>query len=308
MIVVTSGSRYLDIDSYACCVAYAELLRLLGKDAKAISTAPLNKSITPDLRALPEAISSEYQPAPDDSYIIMDLSDARFFDKVVDTSRIVELFDHHPGFEAEWSEKLGPASHIEFIGSAATLVFEQWERAGKSREMSQGSAQLIAAAILDNTLNFSAYVTTERDKAAYQFLARHASLDEAWVARYFSDCQTSIQADLPQAVRNDTKFVRFANRSDELYVGQLVVWDAASLIADSSSVITDVMNDQQLPWFVSIVSISEGRNHLMSPYPDIQKWLAPLLNITFDGSMAKTDRLWLRKEIMKVAEQAAKKA
>jgi inorganic pyrophosphatase/manganese-dependent inorganic pyrophosphatase len=33
MIVVTSGARYIDIDAYACCVAYAELLNFLEKPA-----------------------------------------------------------------------------------------------------------------------------------------------------------------------------------------------------------------------------------------------------------------------------------
>lgn len=30
MIVVTSGKKYIDIDAYASCVVYRDLLRLLG--------------------------------------------------------------------------------------------------------------------------------------------------------------------------------------------------------------------------------------------------------------------------------------
>lgn len=55
-IIVTSGKRYIDIDAYASCIAYAKLLRLKGKNAKAISTANLNESITNSLIQLPEKL------------------------------------------------------------------------------------------------------------------------------------------------------------------------------------------------------------------------------------------------------------
>ena len=49
MKIVTSGSRYIDIDAYASCIAYANLLNLKGIEAKAVSTAKINESITPNL-------------------------------------------------------------------------------------------------------------------------------------------------------------------------------------------------------------------------------------------------------------------
>lgn len=50
MEIITSGSRYIDIDAYASIIAYAKLLYLQGKSAIAISKANLNESITPSLR------------------------------------------------------------------------------------------------------------------------------------------------------------------------------------------------------------------------------------------------------------------
>ena len=50
MEIITSGSRYIDIDAYASIIAYAKLLYLQGKSAIAISRANLNESITPRLR------------------------------------------------------------------------------------------------------------------------------------------------------------------------------------------------------------------------------------------------------------------
>lgn len=305
MIVVTSGSRYLDIDAYACCIAYAELLRLLGANAEAISTATLNESITSSLRALPTSIATNYRPRSDDTYVLTDLSDPAHFDKIVDHDHITEVFDHHPGFEKYWTDKIGKGCHIEFIGAAATLIYEQWQQTNKLTEMSQSSAKLLAAAILDNTLNFGANVTTGRDKTAYQFLSKHASLDTSWVAGYFSECQQAITADLPNALRNDTKFLKFAGLTEEFCVGQVVVWNANSFIANELDTISMILGSKQEEWFANIVSISEGCSYFLCQNKKVQQWLHELLNVTFDDRAAKADRLWLRKEIMKAAQESS---
>ena len=72
MIVVTSGKKYIDIDAYASCIAYAKLLNLKGIKAKAISTAKLNESITPSLLDLSNKLD-EYKLSEDDEYIIIDV-------------------------------------------------------------------------------------------------------------------------------------------------------------------------------------------------------------------------------------------
>ena len=52
MKIVTSGSRYIDIDAYAGCISYSYLLNLKGIQSKAVSTAKLNESITKKLLEL----------------------------------------------------------------------------------------------------------------------------------------------------------------------------------------------------------------------------------------------------------------
>ena len=302
MIVVTSGARYIDIDAYACCAAYAELLNLLKKPAIAASTAIWNESITKSIRALNAPFSTDYSPQPEDQFIAVDLSDPSQFDKFVDEERVIEVIDHHPGFEQYWVEKIGEGSHIEFIGAAATLIYEQWVQTGKVDQMSQQSAELLAAAILDNTLNFGAGVTTERDREAYEFLTKHANLDDSWVAKYFTECQESILSDLAEALRNDTKFLKFSNLDEELCLGQMVVWDAKSVIADELTTIATVLSGLRDTWMANVVSISDGRSYFVTSNNKVKTWAVNLLNVTFDGSVATTDKLWLRKEIMKVGQ------
>ena len=300
MVIVTSGARYIDIDAYACAVAYAELLRLLGEDVQAASTATWNESISQSMIALHAPFVTEYQASADDNYIIVDVSDPTQFDKIVDVDRVAEVLDHHPGFEEYWTDRIADKSRIDFIGAAATLIYERWAATDMLEHMSKESAELLAAAILDNTLNFGAGVTTERDKDAYKFLSEHASLDDAWLANYFTECQEAIVADLAESLRNDTKFLKFSGLQDELCLGQMVVWDAKSIIASELNVISDTLGNMRGSWLANLVSISEGRSYFLSDNDEVKQWLEPLVKVKFDGELAVADRLWLRKEIMKM--------
>ncbi len=89
MIVVTSGKKYIDIDAYAGCIAYAKLLNLKGINAKAISTAKLNESITPSLLDLNIKLD-EYKPSENDEYIIIDVSNKDYFDTFVKEEKLIK--------------------------------------------------------------------------------------------------------------------------------------------------------------------------------------------------------------------------
>jgi hypothetical protein len=302
MLIVTSGIRYMDIDCYACIVAYKELLDLLGKPAVGTSSFQVNESVTAALRALKVPFTPGYKPMQDDQFVIVDASDPSQLDPIVDQDRIVAIFDHHTGFEKYWADKIGGPSQIEFIGAAATLIYEQWEKAGKQDALSQESAQLLAAAILDNTLNFGAQVTTDRDRQAYQKIADHAGLDQGWIAKYFSDCQQGMLADLPATITGDSNLLTLKGLDGELAMGQLVVWDAKQILDEKSAVLSQTLGGMSNFWLANVVNVSEGRSYFVAGNPEVQRWLEGLLGVTFDGSVAKADRLWLRKEIRKAAQ------
>ena len=127
MIVLTSGKKYLDIDGYASCLAYRELLKMQGIDSKFVSTAIPNYSVTESLLNLPFGLD-KYEISPTDKFIIIDLSNKAFFENFVREDDIVELIDHHPGFEGYWADKLKENSHIEQVGAIATIIAEKYEQ------------------------------------------------------------------------------------------------------------------------------------------------------------------------------------
>ena len=50
MIEITGGNKYMDIDAYASCIAYAKLLNSLNIKAKAVTTAKNNNQLHRNLQ------------------------------------------------------------------------------------------------------------------------------------------------------------------------------------------------------------------------------------------------------------------
>lgn len=305
MRVITSGKPYLEIDGYGGTLAYAELLTLQGQSAKAASTSVLNASIPPLVLAWQAPLDTAYQPSSDDTFAIIDTSSPEHFDKIVTIDRVDEVIDHHPGQEKYWQERLGDKADIEFAGAACTMIFERWKRANLLEKISKTSARVLICGILDNTLNFGADITTNRDKQAYQKLMAIADLPKDWSAQYFSACQEVIASDLETAIRDDAKILKFDQLPEPIGVGQLVIWDAKKLVAKELATIKQVMSTIKTPWFMNTISIGEGKNYLICTNSGIQSWLEDLLGTKFDGNIAPTNRMWLRKEIIKQSLQAA---
>lgn len=292
----------MDIDAYAGVIAYAELLQRRGLGAQAVSTAPLNASITKTVRVWPVNLSRTYTPHSSDTYTLIDTSEPEFFEKFVVLDRVDEVIDHHTGQEDFWKTKIGTSAHLEFIGAACTQVYEAWLAAGLIDQMSPTSAKLLATGILDNTLNFRASLTTERDVTAYRALVQIGGLPANWPEQYFLECQETIEKTLPTAIQQDVKIKNTPGLAGKITFGQLAVWDATSLLKQIDT-IKNTLGAEHRPWFMNLISISEGKNYLVAEDAIIQSWAKKVVNAEFAGSNAITDRLWLRKEILRAAQQ-----
>jgi inorganic pyrophosphatase/exopolyphosphatase len=299
MKIVTSGAKYIDIDAYAGCIAYAELLQLQGEDVLAVCTAPLNESVSDTVRSWNAPIENTCSSSENDEFILIDVSEPEQFDTIVDLERVSEVIDHHPGFEKYWQDKIGNKAIIEFIGAACTLVYESWKSAGLLDKMSTTCARLLICGILDNTLNFGAKVTTPRDIEAYKALLKIADLPDDFTAQYFSECQAAILQDLTLAIQNDTKILQFRTYGELVSVGQLVVWDGKRILQESQEAIKQTQSGIKPDWFMNLVNVGEGKSYFITENIDVQNWLERLLKVSFSNNVAVADHLWLRKEIIK---------
>ncbi|HYH75411.1 MAG TPA: DHH family phosphoesterase [Candidatus Saccharimonadales bacterium] len=300
MHIITSGKNHLDIDAYAGIIAYAELLNRQHISAQAISTAKPNESVSPIVRSWGNPIETTYTPQLHDQFTLVDVSEPQFFDGIVKHSQINEVIDHHMDFKAMWDAKLGDKSQIAFVGAACTLVVERWVAAGQLEHMEQRTARLLMCGILDNTLNFGAVITTDRDRQAYQQLSPLADLPDDWPAIYFTDCQQTMVQNIPAAIRDDLKRITYPLQTEEVHVGQMALWDASEVVARHLPAIRETLAVRPR-WYMNLISLKDGCSYLLCDDKDTQAWLAHTLAVQFEGNLAVAGRMWLRKEIMKQA-------
>ncbi len=296
MVVVTSGKKYIDIDAYAGCIAYAKLLNLKGIKAKAISTAKLNESIIPSLMKLTPKLD-EYRPDKEDEYIIIDVSNKDYFDTFVQEEKIIGIIDHHVGFEEYWQNKLKEKAQIEFIGSVATIIVELYEKENLLEQISKDLAILLISAILDNTLNLKAKITTKRDIIAYKKLEKIIK-DETYPEKYFKECQIGINHNLKKAIENDTK-IENVNAILPPIFAQLTIWDKDSIL-ENKPIIYETLNSIGTKWMLNLICLKDGKSYLLAKDIEVQDNMEKLFHEQFQDEIMKLDNVWLRKEIIKL--------
>lgn len=298
MIIVTAGNKYIDIDAYASGIAYAKLLNSLGKDAIFVSTATINSSVCDLIRDLEFKIVTEYKPKKSDKFIIVDLSNPDFFDKIVNKNNIIEIVDHHTGFEKYWSDT-SVDHNIDFIGSVATIIYEKFIKCGKVDLLTPNLCKLLIAAILDNTLNLKSDITSQRDIDAYKSLQDFGNLTKEFDAQYFESCQSQINNDIISAIEKDIKIEYVSDKLPKVF-GQLTIYNIDPILEKQKD-IENLFNSINNEWLLNLICIKDGKSYILSSDKQSQKKLSKLLNSKFVNNILTLQKFKLRKEIMKIA-------
>jgi len=296
MIILTAGKTYLDIDGYASIIAYREFFSLIGIPSKFVSAAIVNYSVTESLKKLPFSVDN-YAVKADDKYIILDLSNPKYFPDFVNKDNIIEIIDHHPGYEEYWNNILKDKSIIEPVGAVATIIFEKYKQAGLLDKMNKDVALLLMAAILDNTLNFTANITTSRDKEAYLKL-KSISSKLNFAQEYFSECQLFIENNLDEAISNDIKIQKVNTYLPDVF-GQLTIWSFDELLNKVES-IKKIMNKYDDEWMINVISLKDNASYIICSSEDVKNNLINLFASSANDNMIIIKPAILRKEIMKI--------
>ena len=123
---------------------------------------------TYNISPLPDA--NEHITA-DTDVVLVDASDLQGMSSTINPSQVIEIIDHRKVHQADQF----PNAHvqIELVGSAATLVAERF--VAQNIPISPESAILLYSAIISNTINFQASVTTQRDCDMSAWLLQHCA-------------------------------------------------------------------------------------------------------------------------------------
>lgn len=297
MIWLPVVGNYADIDVYASIIAYADLLNQRGKTAKTYIPIAPNYSVPEALR-LPEQENTIFDLQPEDEAIILDISIPEEINRLVPDKQILEIIDHHPGYEEYWRERIGDKAVIEKIGAVATSIFEWWGECWDYGKMSPEIAKLLLAAILDNTLNFNASITTNRDHAAAEKLATIIDTTvEDFAAWYFTEVSQTVIADLQNSLLQDCKTATLPINQSTFTFCQLTLWDVQSIIQQPEK-IANIMTGKDNAWIANILCISERKNYILTSSAQLAEYFTNLLNLKSQDPWLISDRLFLRKEIL----------
>lgn len=293
-IVVTTGYKWVDIDGLACVIAYQEIPQ---SPALGIIAGPLNQSVPQSVRKWLPVCPKDLKPG-DYDFVITDVSEKDQFPSFVDPNRIIEIYDHHFGFEKYWQEKLGDKAKIEPVGACATLIWEELKKR-KERIISPLAANLLYMAIVSNTLNFQASVTTDRDKKAFDELKNYTSLPENWIIQYYQDQEADVYFNPELAIANDTKIQVI--KGTRCAFGNLELWNSKSFLQENLGRIESVLKSFTTEtWLFNSPSISEGRNYIFTKSETLKNLLRNVMEVDFfGGNIGVTKKIWLRKEILK---------
>ncbi len=298
-IVVTAGANASDIDVLACVVAYAELLKLEGKNSLAVVPGSFTMSVPASILAWNPIFEKTYSPTGDELFTVVDICDPEAFPVFVDIERMDEVYDHRAGHEDFWKSKIGDRTHIEMVGACGTLIWEEYKKRGFAEAISPISAKLLLASIVSNTLNFKGPITVERDREAYKELSALTGLGETWIENYFIEQEQTLLSDFKNYVSTDTKL--FHTKSGDFVISQIELWDAQKVLAEKKGEIVEAIGElTQYPWILNIPSISQGFNYVYTTHSEAKKIIEEKLRLSFEGDIAKTEKLTMRKEIMKL--------
>lgn len=292
-----------DLDGVAGVVAYAELLQQKGETALPAIIGNPHEEAQWIFRhfniAPPRTIENAHEFS---SIILVDASDLNGLEGKILPPNVVEIIDHRKVHEAE--KFPNAKSQIELVGAAATLIAEKFTNG--EVPISKTSAILLYAAIISNTLDFKADVTTERDRRAAQWLNRTAKLPENFAQTLFASKSDLTGEKLNERIASD--FAWFTLGTKRVGIAQLEVLNAGNVVSERSEEILHVLEElkklKQLDFiFQNTVDLSTGKGIFVTADPEAQDVLTRLFGLHFSGVTSVREKFILRKQLVPLLKE-----
>lgn len=212
------------------------------------------------------------------------------------------VFDHHIGFEDFWRKRIGKNAHIEPIGAAATLIYEEYKNKKLLTKISPLSAELLATAILSNTQNFLSPLTNKKDLTAYKSLQKYFDWTPKFKQNYFQELQNNIEHNILKALENDS--FQF---SEQLFIAQLEVWDSQAILTQFKNEIVKFLNGFDCATsFLLLINLRTAQTTIKAKNREtleLLKELYPAIKINKDSLEGSIEKVLLRKEILPKLER-----
>ena len=287
-----------DIDGVAGAFTYSELLQKLGQKTNFGIIGDPHEEARYVLNRFRISLPNLIKNADDyDQVILVDASDLAGLEGKVDPRKVVEIIDHRKVNDLHAFPSA--RAQIELVGAAATLIAERFKK--NKVPISKESAILISSAIISNTINFRASVTTERDKAVAAWLSEIAGLPDNYAKDLFI-AKSDLSGD-KLASRIEGDFAHFFLGKKKVGIAQLEIIGAQDLITERENEIIEILNrlkksmDLDLV-FLNAIDLESAQSVLLAQDTYTKELLAKIFKVRFEKDNVELPRLFMRKQIV----------
>lgn len=304
--ILVTGYVGPDLDGVASTFAYSNYLNKIGEKAIPCIFSKHHEEVDYLINKYNLNLNiQEYDPTLFSKIILVDASEIDTIDKRIDPNKVVEIIDHR---KINMVEKFPNAKiQIEMVGAAATLITEKFIKNNIS--FSEDLAILLYGAIVSNTLNFKAKVTTDRDIKAVEYLKNNFHFPEDFAHEMFMAKSDYSGEKLRQALKGN-----FANFKSHNFAGkkmgiiQIEMIDGKKMAIERKDEIIkeiqDMMKELDLDiCFLTIIDLEANQNIFVAPNKQIEDLLSKVLNVEFKDYLAIRPGFIMRKEIVPLVKE-----
>jgi len=172
-LIYVFGHKSPDTDTICSSIAYAELLKKMGKEAKPFRLGEINNETKFVLEKFGVDVPELLESAKDKDVVLIDHNSFEESAEGIEEARIHAIIDHHK-MNFRYNE---PITIITLPwGCTATIIATIYEHLGI--EIEKKMAGLLLSAILSDTVIFKSPTTTEKDKEWAEKLAKICGIDD----------------------------------------------------------------------------------------------------------------------------------
>ena len=298
--ILVTGYIDPDLDSLACTFAYTYLLNKEGRKAIASISGRHHEEAEHVLKEYGIGFEIKtYNPEDFEKIVLVDASDLEAIDKRIKPENVIEIIDHR---RVNMADRFPNAKvQIEKVGAAVTLIAEKF--IDKNLNFTKELATLTYGAIISNTLNFKANVTTDRDRKIAKVLKDEFGFSDDFAHRMFLAKSDFSGSKAVEAVRGDfANFGGFDFGELKVGIGQIEMIDGEQLATDKKDEIVreliSITREKNLDiTFLSIVDLEANQNVFVVPTEKAERLLKKIFNIHTKDHIAIRPGFIMRKEI-----------
>ena len=299
-ILVTSYTDP-DLDGLSSIFAYSDFLNAKGSNAiPSVYGKPYMEAAF-IVREYGFSRPIEYHnPKEYREVVLVDASDLEGIDNSIDPKKVTQIIDHRKINDAEKFEKA--KIQIELVGAAATLVAEKF--IDNKIDIKEDVAPLLYGAIISNTLNFKANVTTDRDVEVASYLKEKFEFPDNFAHKMF-ESKSNLSGDaLIDSIDKDFAFFKgWKFDGKKVGIAQLETLEGEEKTVpikdEINAKLQSIKGDLGLDLIgFTIVDLEANQNIIFCPDEYSKDIFSKALGIDFEEGYAKRSGLILRKEII----------